>query len=139
LVTSRDAGGVHTETGTVYSELPPYRRHSNGLPGLRFRNGQQISQVFTPRAKYNTTWPMIYSTALLSTSISPARNNGLSNIGPRAVIKERRSRGRGGMAYAADLTCLSARRETGDAELLKFGETLTGDPEPSLKQFFRKV
>jgi len=34
---------------------------------------------------------------------------------------------------------LSARRETGDAELLKFGETLTGDPEPSLEPFFRKV
>jgi hypothetical protein len=26
---------------------------------------------------------------------------------------------------------LSARRETGDAELLKFGETLNGNPEPS--------
>jgi hypothetical protein len=26
---------------------------------------------------------------------------------------------------------LSARRETGDAELLKFGETLKGNPEPS--------
>jgi hypothetical protein len=34
---------------------------------------------------------------------------------------------------------LSARWETDDAELLKFGETLTGDPEPSLKQCFRKV
>jgi hypothetical protein len=28
---------------------------------------------------------------------------------------------------------LSARRETGDAELLKVGETFTGDPEPSLE------
>ena len=27
---------------------------------------------------------------------------------------------------------MSARRETGDAELLKFGETFTGNPEPSL-------
>ena len=26
---------------------------------------------------------------------------------------------------------LSARRETGDAELLKFGETSNGNPEPS--------
>jgi hypothetical protein len=35
------------------------------------------------------------------------------------------------MAYAADLRKnLSARRETGDAELLKFGETLNGNPEP---------
>ena len=47
--------------------------------------------------------------------------------------------GRGEMAYAPDLSAnLSARRETGDAELLKVGETFTGDPEPSLKQF-RKV
>ena len=37
------------------------------------------------------------------------------------------------MAYAADLRKnLSARRETGDAELLKVGETFTGNPEPSL-------
>jgi hypothetical protein len=37
------------------------------------------------------------------------------------------------MADAADLReNLSARRETGDAELLKFGETFqNGNPEPS--------
>src|SRR6266403_1178520 len=40
--------------------------------------------------------------------------------------------GRGGMADAEDLReNLSARRETGDAELLKFGETCNGNPEPS--------
>jgi hypothetical protein len=42
------------------------------------------------------------------------------------------ARGRGGMAYAADLrkTWVLAW-ETGDAELLKFGETSNGNPEPS--------
>jgi hypothetical protein len=36
------------------------------------------------------------------------------------------------MADAEDLNAnLSARRETGDAELLKFGETCNGNPEPS--------
>jgi hypothetical protein len=36
------------------------------------------------------------------------------------------------MADAEDLReNLSARRETGDAELLKFGETCNGNPEPS--------
>ena len=40
--------------------------------------------------------------------------------------------GRGGMADATDLSHnLSARRETGDAELPKFGETCDGNPEPS--------
>jgi hypothetical protein len=44
-------------------------------------------------------------------------------------------RGRGGMADAADLRNLSARRETGDAELLKVGKTSNlGNPEPSLGQ-----
>ena len=43
------------------------------------------------------------------------------------------SGGRGGMADAADLRNLSARRETGDAELLKVGGTsASGNPEPSL-------
>ena len=43
-----------------------------------------------------------------------------------------RACGRGGMADATDLSQnLSARRETGDAELLKFGETCNGNPEPS--------
>jgi len=38
------------------------------------------------------------------------------------------------MADAPDLNeNLSARRETGDAELLKFGEPCNGDPEPSLE------
>jgi hypothetical protein len=37
------------------------------------------------------------------------------------------------MVDAADLDFLSARREIGDVELLKFGETLTGNPEPSLR------
>src|SRR5215475_5412467 len=42
-------------------------------------------------------------------------------------------RGRGGMADAADLRKnLSARRKTGEAELLKVGETFqNGNPEPS--------
>jgi hypothetical protein len=42
------------------------------------------------------------------------------------------ARGRGGMAYAADLRKnLSPRREISDAELLKFEETSNGNPEPS--------
>src|SRR5689334_20104926 len=49
---------------------------------------------------------MIYSTALLSRSISPARNNVPTYTAPRACYKGTRSRGRGGMAYAADLTYL---------------------------------
>jgi len=36
-------------------------------------------------------------------------------------------------------TNLSARRETGDVELLKFGETSNGNPEPSPKRCFGKV
>jgi hypothetical protein len=44
------------------------------------------------------------------------------------------------MADAADSDKnLSARRETGDAELLKVEETLTGNPEPSPKRCFGKV
>ena len=40
--------------------------------------------------------------------------------------------GRGGMADATDLRKhLSARRETGDAELPRFGEPCNGNPEPS--------
>ena len=41
------------------------------------------------------------------------------------------SRGRGEMADAADLSNLSAHRETGGVELLKVGETCNGNPEPS--------
>ena len=41
------------------------------------------------------------------------------------------------MADAEDLSeNLSARRETVDAELLKFGETCNGNPEPSPEETF---
>jgi hypothetical protein len=38
-------------------------------------------------------------------------------------------------ADTADLSKLSARRETGGVELLKVGETLNGNPEPSPEVF----
>jgi hypothetical protein len=42
------------------------------------------------------------------------------------------ARGRGGTGRRNGLKpILSAFRETGDAELPKFGETLNGNPEPS--------
>jgi len=41
-------------------------------------------------------------------------------------------------ADTADLRKLSARRETGGVELLKVGETLNGNPEPS-PNIFGKV
>ena len=40
-------------------------------------------------------------------------------------------RGRGGTADTTDLNNLSARGETREVELLKFGETCNGDPEPN--------
>jgi len=45
------------------------------------------------------------------------------------------SRGRGEIGRHSGLKALSARRETDGVELLKVGETLNGNPEPSLKAF----
>jgi len=48
------------------------------------------------------------------------------------------SRGRGEIGRHSGLKELSARQETGGVELLKVGETLTGNPEPS-PNIFGKV
>jgi hypothetical protein len=54
VVTTRDPGGARTEVTTVYSNYRPLSGIQTALQVSRFRNGQQVSQVFYSACKYNT-------------------------------------------------------------------------------------
>jgi outer membrane lipoprotein-sorting protein len=54
VVTTRDNEGARTETATVYSNYRPVNGVQTAFQVSRFRNGQQISQVFYTACKYNT-------------------------------------------------------------------------------------
>jgi outer membrane lipoprotein-sorting protein len=54
VVTTRDSEGARGETATVYSNYRPVNGIQMAFQVSRFRNGQQISQVFYNACKYNT-------------------------------------------------------------------------------------
>jgi outer membrane lipoprotein-sorting protein len=54
VVTTRDSDGARAEMTTVYSNYRPVNGVQMAFQVSRFRNGQQISQVFYTRCKYNT-------------------------------------------------------------------------------------
>jgi outer membrane lipoprotein-sorting protein len=54
VVNSRDNEGARTEMATVYSNYHPVDGIQTAFQVSRFRNGQQISQVFYSACKYNT-------------------------------------------------------------------------------------
>ena len=54
VVTTHDSSGVRTEMTTVYSNYRPVNGVQMAFQVSRFRNGQQISQVFYLSCKYNT-------------------------------------------------------------------------------------
>jgi outer membrane lipoprotein-sorting protein len=54
VVNSRDNEGARTEMATVYSNYRPIDGIQTAFQVSRFRNGQQISQVFYSACKYNT-------------------------------------------------------------------------------------
>ena len=54
VVSTRDSEGVRAETMTVYSSYHPVDGIQTAFQVSRFRNGQQVSQVFYSACKYNT-------------------------------------------------------------------------------------
>jgi hypothetical protein len=54
VVNGRDSDGGPTQTTTVYSSYHPVDGVQTAFQVSRFRNGQQISQVFYASCKYNT-------------------------------------------------------------------------------------
>jgi outer membrane lipoprotein-sorting protein len=54
VVSARDSEGARTETMTVYSNYHPVDGIQTAFQVSRFRNGQQVSQVFYSACKYNT-------------------------------------------------------------------------------------
>jgi len=54
VVNGRDSDGARTEATTVYSNYRPVSGVQMAFQVSRFRNGQQISQVFYTACKYNT-------------------------------------------------------------------------------------
>jgi outer membrane lipoprotein-sorting protein len=54
VVQSRDKEGERTQTTTIYSNYGPVDGVQTPFQVSRFRNGQQISQVFYKSCKYNT-------------------------------------------------------------------------------------
>jgi hypothetical protein len=57
LVSARDSEGVRTESLTVYSNYRPISGIQTAFQVSRFRNGQQVSQIFYSACKYNTSLP----------------------------------------------------------------------------------
>jgi outer membrane lipoprotein-sorting protein len=57
VVSGRDPEGGRTETMTVYSNYRPVSGIQTAFQVSRFRNGQQISQIFYTACKYNTSLP----------------------------------------------------------------------------------
>jgi hypothetical protein len=57
VVNSRDGDGARTESTTVYSNYRPVNGVQMPFQVSRFRNGQQISQIFYTACKYNTDLP----------------------------------------------------------------------------------
>ncbi len=55
VVGARDSDGVRTEAVTVYSNYRPISNIQTAFQVSRFRNGQQVSQVFYTACKYNTS------------------------------------------------------------------------------------
>ena len=54
VVSARDAEGVRSEAMTVYSNYRPIGGIQTAFQVSRFRNGQQVSQIFYSACKYNT-------------------------------------------------------------------------------------
>jgi outer membrane lipoprotein-sorting protein len=54
VVSARDAEGVRSEAMTVYSNYRPISGIQTAFQVSRFRNGQQVSQIFYSACKYNT-------------------------------------------------------------------------------------
>ncbi len=54
VVTTRDRDGARTEMTTVYSNYQPVDGIQMAFQTSRFRDGQQISQIFYTACKYNT-------------------------------------------------------------------------------------
>ena len=55
VVSARDAQGARTEAMTVYSNYRPISGIQTAFQVSRFRNGQQVSQIFYSACKYNTS------------------------------------------------------------------------------------
>jgi len=57
VVSTRDSEGARTEAMTVYSNYRPISGIQTAFQVSRFRNGQQVSQMFYSACKYNTNLP----------------------------------------------------------------------------------
>ena len=57
VVSARDAQGARTEAITVYSNYRPISGIQTAFQVSRFRNGQQVSQIFYSACKYNANLP----------------------------------------------------------------------------------